>query len=466
MFTILIDSQKQIPIYQQIYEYIKEEIKNGNLVYQDKLPSSRGLASHIAVSRNTVDLAYSQLVSEGYIEARPKSGYYVCDMSQLVDIKTHPVDTVLEKEEKKQQYEYDFSFQGVDMNYFPYNRWRKLLKEVMINDNSDLFQIGHRQGDFEFRRAIKEYLHQSRGVNCSENQIMIGAGSDYLLMLLSRILGTNHKIAMENPTYLSSYRTLKELGFEIQPIEVKEKGMDIKQLEESDASLAYVTPSHQFPTGTVMPISRRIQLLSWARKGENRYIIEDDYDSEFRYLGKPIPALQNNDTEGKVIYIGTFSKAIAPAIRISYMVVPKELMKKAKATLSCYSCTVSRIDQAVLGRFLQEGYFERHINKMRKIYKTKHDRLVKALAIFGDDIRILGESAGLHLVIELKTQINEKRFEEECEKGSIKITAMKEFFIEPVKQESSKYLLGFARLREDKIEEAVEKLYRACYTCV
>ena len=319
MLTILIDTKSSEPIYEQIYKYIREEIKNGNLSCGTKLPSGRGLAVHLEVSRNTVDMAYGQLLSEGYIESVPKKGYYVCALETLymegihvrnyeeqekeITRETVGEDTLNAMSPQKIKYQVDFSPSGVDMDYFPYSKWRKLMRECLIDDNKELFLSGSHQGDLQLRKAVQTYLHQSRGVQCQVSQIVIGAGSDYMLLLLSRILAGQQSVAMENPTYKQAYTIFGSVGYSVTPISLDEQGIRMDLLEKSDANLVYVTPSHHFPLGIVMSANRRQQLLAWAAKGTERYIIEDDYDSEFRYFGKPIPALQSQDPFGKVIYM-------------------------------------------------------------------------------------------------------------------------------------------------------------------
>jgi GntR family transcriptional regulator/MocR family aminotransferase len=453
MLTIGIDPKKQEPIYEQIYLYIRDEIKSGNLPCGMKLPSERKFSEHLDISRNTIGLAYSQLLSEGYIESKPRRGYYVAAVEEILDFTADIQEKEDEAEESGRSPDYFFP-SGVDMAHFPYNTWRKLMKEVLMDDNSEIFQTGNSNGDLELREAIRIYLHQSRGVICTSGQIILGSGMEYLLILLSQILGTSKIVGMENPTYMQAYRVFLELGFFVRAIPMDQAGIKIDALLKSEAELAYVTPSHQYPTGTVMPIKRRNELLNWAAKLPNRYIIEDDYDSEFRFQGKPIPALQGNDKNGKVIYMGTFSNAIAPAIRVGYMVLPKNLMKIYQDKLSFYSCTVSRIDQAVLSGFLRGGYFERHLNRMRALYKNKHQYLLQQLKMFGDDIRIRGSSAGLHLLVEFKDLDDHALFQKCLLEAGVRLQPVSSYYIEG-RPETESYLFGFARMKESQIREGI-----------
>ncbi|MCM1158121.1 MAG: PLP-dependent aminotransferase family protein [Clostridium sp.] len=465
MLTVSVDTGSKEPIYEQIYKYIREEIKNGSIACGVKLPSSRGLAQHLAVSRNTVDMAYGQLLSEGYIESVPKKGYYVCDLETLYVEGIQVRETVREESAvhtEESEYLVDFSPNGVDMRYFPYNKWRKLMKECLIDDNKELFLAGDHQGELELRRAVQTYLHQSRGVQCRISQIVIGAGSDYMLLLLSRIFKKKRHVAMENPTYKQAYTIFRSVDYPVTPIDLDEQGIRVDLLEKSDADLAYVTPSHQFPLGLILSANRKRQLLSWAGKQENRYIIEDDYDSEFRYFGKPIPALQSQDPFGKVIYMGTLSKAIAPGIRMSYMVLPESLLAEYNREAGFYFSTVSRIDQNVIGQFLAQGHFERHLNRMRKIYKAKHDILLQSLKESGIPAQISGESAGLHFLLKFggvseHAAEEERRLVEQAKKEKVRVYALSDYYIEE-KMRHPTVLVGFARVKEEEITEGIRRL--------
>lgn len=465
MLTISIDLHSKLPIYEQIYKYIREEIQNGNLPCGMKLPSSRSLANYLEVSRNTIDMAYGQLVSEGYIEALPKKGYYVCDLDELY-AEGIEVNLLEEEELSPRQedlpYEVDFSLSGVDMNYFPYSKWRKLMKECLMDDNKELFLSGNHQGDLELRKAVQRYLHQSRGVQCKASQIIIGAGSDYMLLLLSKILGENQHVAIENPAYIQAGTILQNVGYSVWPVSLDRQGIRTDLLEESGANLAYVTPSHQFPLGLVMSAKRRQSLLNWAAKEEGRYIIEDDYDSEFRYAGKPIPALQSQDPYGKVIYIGTLSKAIAPGIRVSFMVLPDSLVERYQRQAAFYFSTVSRIDQRVIGEFFLQGHFERHLNRMRKIYRNKHDLLLRELKQSGIPAEIFGDSAGLHLLLQFGTvtpdaKTQEQRLVELAASQRIKVYPLWEHYLVEESRRPT-ILLGYARLSEKEMIEGVRCL--------
>lgn len=460
--TIVLDHKKGIPMYEQIYLFVRNEIQEGKIQAGEKLPSTRALALHLGISRSTVDLAYEQLLAEGYMIALPCKGYYACEVDQLYQIpkKTEWKEAGQEKEDSA--YLYDFAMSGIDKDGFPDQTWKKLSRRVLAEDDGTLFQLGDSQGQEGLRREIAGYLHYARGVNCTPKQIVIGAGNDYLLLLLHVILGMDWKIAMDNPTYLSAWRAFHKMGYETVPLEPDEMGMRPQALEKSGANLAYVMPSHQFPLGSVMPIQRRQQLLAWASRKEDRFLIEDDYDSEFRYKGRPIPSLQGYDSQDKVIYLGTFSRSLAPAIRVSYMVLPNRLLPRYEQQGRSFSVTVSRVDQKILEVFLQEGHFARHLNRMRGIYRAKHDSLLNALRPLQDICRVYGEHAGVHLLIEMKNAMSEKEAVWRAKEAGVKVYGLSEYFVQQYpKNYPPTILLGYATLGEEEIPAAVQRLEMA-----
>ena len=461
--AISLDAEASRPLYEQIYSYIKHEIQEGQLLPGERLPSSRSLSSSLEVSRSTVDLAYEQLVSEGYLEAVPCKGYYVCRIEGLYSLDSGKVQEREKKEETGSLWDYDLTPNGIDLDSFPYDVWRKLTRNVLLDDKRELFQLGDPRGEWELRETISRYLHQARGVSCRPEQVVLGAGNDYLLMLLAAVLGTGHRVAMESPTYKHAYRIFEQLGFGLTTVPVDGQGMSVEQLEASGADTAYVMPSHQYPLGIVMPIKRRLELLKWASERKGRYLIEDDYDSEFRYKGKPIPALQGSDRNGRVIYLGTFSKSIAPGIRISYLVLPETLMKECEKRLLRFSSTVSRIDQIVLNRFIQEGYFERHLNRMRRIYGRKHDILLGEFRKLSGVCRIRGENAGVHLLAEFNNGMPEEEIIRRAREQRVRVYPLSEYTIEESRgwKSGAAVLLGYATLSEQELIEAAARLVKA-----
>lgn len=463
--TISLDPKSKTPLYEQIYTYIKQDIQTGRIKAREKLPSSRALSAYLEVSRSTVDLAYEQLLSEGYLESIPCKGYYACQMEELYHFQREATIKAPERQKEKASCDYDFTPNGIDLDSFPYGTWRKITRSILLDDNKELFQLGDPRGEWELRTTITRYLHQARGVNCRPEQVIIGAGNDYLLLLLSAILGTGRQIAMETPTYKHAYKIFHQLGFPLCTVPMDALGMQVSQLQKTKADIAYVMPSHQYPLGIVMPIKRRLELLSWASKKEDRFIIEDDYDSEFRYKGKPIPALMGTDQSDKVIYLGTFSKSIAPAIRISYLVLPEKLLQSCEKNFLQFSSTVSRIDQMTLNQFLKEGHFERHLNRMRGIYGRKHDLLLGELKAMSDICRVTGEHAGVHLLVEFTNGMTEREGIERAKLQGVKVYPLSEYEIggtqEGKKGQRATVILGYATLSEEKLVEAARRLKKA-----
>lgn len=449
LITFDIDPNSQEKLYMQIYHYIRSEIESGNLKPGDRLPSTRKLATHLGVSRNTVDTAYDQLLDEGYITSEVKRGFFINAIESLTpDFSSHHgalfsrtfAQDCFENQtdSKTSEYKVSFSPYGVDLEHFPFDTWRKIAKNIFYDDrNAALFESGDPQGDFSLRSAITTYLHQSRGVVCTPDQVIVGAGIDYLLILVSQLLGNDAIYAIENPSYMRSLKVLSAAGVRTVSIEMDHDGINMLKLNTSGANVACVTPSHHFPLGIVMPVKRRNQLLSWAAEDDHRYIIEDDYDSEFRYKGKPVPCLQGLGHSDKVIYLGTFSKAIAPSIRVAYMVLPKALLERYRTHFSFYANTVARTEQKQLTDFITEGYFERHLNRMRNIYKTKRDIILKAFEPYQDRVLISGENSGLHILLTFIDGRSADDILQIALRAGIKLFDLKSFFVNQSSENSS-----------------------------
>lgn len=459
MLTVELKSKDKMPLYEQLYLKIRGLITEGELVEGEKLPSERGLALNLQISRNTVTLAYEQLYAEGYVEVRPQSGYYVNKIDRINSEKKEEfTDIKNESVNPEPEYEYDFSPFSLCKESFPYRMWDRLYRQCMRDRGEELFNLGERQGDLELRVAIAKYLFGYRGLSVKPENMIIGAGTGYLLQLLEHLIDEKSIIAMENPTYMQAYRIFSSLNRKIYPINLDENGLKVEELKSSEAKAVYLTPSHQFPTGVVMPIKRRKEILGWAA-GEDRYIIEDDHDSEFRYKGLPIPPMKAIDTGNKVVYLGTFSRTIAPAIRIGFMVLPDGLLKVYRKKLAFLACTVPRIDQAVLTEFILGGHYERHINKARKIYKSRHDKLISSLKVFGDKVKIMGGNAGMHLMVKFKLEMSEEEVVSRAEKSGIKLVGLSKHRIgENPEGGEACILIGYGNISEDRIEEGIKIL--------
>lgn len=498
MLTFQLDPHSPAPLYQQIYQAIQQYILDGTLPPSAKLPSTRTLSSNLGVSRNTVDTAYYQLQAEGYIETVPKSGFYVCgnNPANFITLSSERAGTTFTHEDFSQNTQpqhntqnlsgdsgektaalspsqtekdclYDFSPFSIDISHFPFSVWKRLSRQCLMDEN-DIFLLGEKFGDISLRHAICDYVRLSREVWCRPEQVIIGAGVDYLLQMLSLTFGRQHlkQITLENPGYMQAAHIFRNNGLALSPGFLDEKGLAVSSISP-ESQAVYVTPSHQYPLGFVMPYGRRKELLCWASDAPGRYIIEDDHDSEFRYKGKPIPSLQGMDENQRVIYIGTFSKAIAPAIRVGYMILPPSLLPAYTDICGHYSCTVSRLDQSILTHFLAEGYFEKHVNRMRKIYRNKHDLVLSCLQplIRKYHLKVHGENAGLHLAIELPEHgISEETLIQNAAENAIRLYGIGEHYLPESccstgyfqkHKKMSGILLGYSNLSEEEIKKGI-----------
>ncbi|MDX8046252.1 PLP-dependent aminotransferase family protein [Gracilibacillus sp. S3-1-1] len=351
----------------------------------------------------------------------------------------------------------------MDLEHFPYSSWKKLTVQSLYYDNSQLFLNGDSKGEFELREEITKYLFQSRGVRSSPDQIIIGAGTQYLIELLCKLIGNEPIYAMEDPGFHRTRIVFNDQNVKITQIPLDVDGISIKSLKESNARVVYVTPSHQFPTGKIMPIARRTELLKWAEQNSG-YIIEDDYDGEFRYKGKPIPSLQGLDSEGRVIYLGTFSKSFIPSMRLSYIVLPRTLLAKYDDHFNIYKQTVSRLHQHTLSQFMQKGYWKSHLNKMRVVYRKKQKVLVSAIKQhMADKIAIIGEESGLHILLKVQNNMSETELIKTAKKQKVKVYPTSIYYNKHEKDQTPMVLLGFGGLTESEIEEGIKLLSKVWF---
>lgn len=459
-FAIHLEPEQKKPLYEQIYEAVREGILEGHIPQGEKLPSTRFEAEFLSCSRSTVELAYDQLLSEGYIRSEPYRGYYACDVRELYHLTDRIQHTDVPRAEKEQpqpEYRVDFSPNGIELSQFPFPAMGRIMKNLMLDEGEQMLQSSAPFGEPDLRQSICDYLFRSRNVACSPEQIIIGAGNEYLLIALCQMLGTDHAVAMESPTYLRAFRTFRNIGYAVRPVDMDRNGMRVDMLEDAFADIVYVMPSHQFPMGTVMPMKRRLELLQWATRREDRYIIEDDYDSEFRYRGKPIPALQGLDRSGRVVYLGTFSRSIAPSTRVSYLVLPRQLLEKYRVHCGFYACTVPVIMQKSIYRFMQEGYFERNLNRMRGVYKAKHDFILGELRKCRWIRKIFGENSGLHLLAEIDTDLSEEELIRRCREKGVRVYGLSEYFLNGSSGLQHPVLLfGYGGLAENEMLDGLQ----------
>ncbi|MBO0998579.1 PLP-dependent aminotransferase family protein [Bacillus sp. SD075] len=456
MLSCDLNRLSDVPLYEQLYSYIKKEIIDGRLLYGTKLPSKRKLAEFLQISQNTVETAYEQLTAEGYVEVIPRKGYYIQTSEDLEYTQTNQV-SLEQINHKEGELLYHFHPSQIDTEHFPFEKWRKYMKSKIDESHQDLLLLGDSQGEYELRCEIAHYLYHARGVQCVPEQIIIGAGMEILLQQLVLLFDKNAIYGVEDPGYHLIHRILRNYPNEVHPLQIDEEGVKVNQIEDSKIDVVYVTPSHHFPNGTILSVNRRTRLLNWAQGAANRYIIEDDYDSEFRYSGKTIPSLQSMDASDKVIYLGSFSKSLMPSIRISYMVLPAPLLQMHQQELSFYHSTVSRIDQHVLTQFMKEGDFEKHLNRMRKVYRRKLDKVIDLFKPH-QQIKIIGERSGLHIALIVKNGMDEQTLIQKANDNHIKIYGLSSYSIEKIDEHPPKIILGFAGIPESELENAIHLL--------
>lgn len=390
------DLKSTRPIYLQLYDCIKSDILTGNMLCGERLPSLRALAENLGISITTVSQSYNQLAVEGYIEPRPHSGYYIKDIGK---IPSADADKMISA------YEAPVDIPGnhiYDVSCFDFNKWKKCSNKIFTEYSHLLMFEGDPQGEAPLRYEISRYVFNARGVICSPEQIVIGAGTQQITIQLTRILNEmdiSHA-AMEEPGYIPVRNIFKDNGFVITPVPVKADGICIEKLPDNIRSVAYVSPSNQFPTGAVMPIGRRRELLEWAYKNDS-IIIEDDYDSELRYFGRPVPAMQGIDGGRCVVYLGSFSSTLFPSIKISYMILPDKMADIFQKIKSNYTQTCSKAEQLTLSLFMENGMYQTNIKKLRSLYSHKLQKTLTAISACGSDsVRAVNTSSGINIILE------------------------------------------------------------------
>ena len=451
MLTYELIKQPGGPLYEALYRCIRGDILNGVLVPGQKLPSKRALATNLEISKITVEGAYAQLLAEGYICAREKVGYFVEAVRQ---------DSAPPLPEHEAPAEQDFVLDVTDNGCtgFPFSVWSRLQREVMLDLREQLLLPLPNQGVPELRRAIAEHLAQFRGMRVSAGNILVGAGTDFLYNLLIQLLGRDKVYAVEEPGYEKIRQIYSAGGVRCICAPLDAQGVLPQTLEQ--AQVLHVSPSHHFPTGIVTPLSRRTELLCWAQEAD-RYIIEDDYDSEFRFHSRPVPSLQSLDRAGRVIYMNTFSKTLASSIRISYMVLPEALMEQFRQRLGFYSCTVPSFEQHTLARFLSGGYFEKHINRMRKAYKARRNRLIGILenCPVADRLTVWEQDAGLHFLVRVQTDLTDEQLTQLLARKGIRIRSLRSYYHTSVPQtEQSCLVVNYSGLTENDLRQLEQLL--------
>lgn len=456
------------PLYLALYRQIKADIGKGVLKSGERLPSKRPFAANLGVSVVTVENAYAQLMAEGYIYSIPKRGFYVADFrdlpaargpAQLPSARTAPLTG------GNHGYFADFSSNQTASDLFPFTIWSKVIREVLHDNRAPLMTNSPCGGVFALRESIAQYLKDFRGMSVRPEHIIIGAGTEYLYGLLIQLLGADARYAVENPGYRKPVQIYHSFRMPCAWIPMDEAGIRVPELEASGANIVHITPSHQYPTGIVMPISRRYELLAWAARQDGRYILEDDYDSELRLSGQPIPTLQSIDLSGKVIYLNTFTKTLCSTVRISYMILPPQLADAFYARLSFYSCTVSNFEQYTLARFIAEGKFETHLNRLRSHYRRKRDALLEALQ--KSPLRrmssVSGEEAGFHFLLTLHTALPQDTVLSRAQAAGIRLSPLSAY-VQGDSPQPNVYVMNYSSVDAARAAEIWRRLYHCLRT--
>lgn len=457
----------RVSIYASIYETIKRDIVEGKLGANDRLPSIREQARQFSISTTPVEAAYQQLIAEGFIESRPRKGFYVAALPvsygqfTLADRQSAPApferDCAMEA-----AYPFDFHLCKNDFTGFPIHHWKRLLAETMRDEYNDLLFYGDYQGEAGLREELAAYLYRIRGVVCRKEQIVVGAEQHLLLHYLAILLkDISSVLAVEDPCYPLLPYTFQKEGYAISYVTEGDQGFDMSRLLKTSARIVAVSPSHQYPGGRVMPIIERMELLTWAEE-YGGYIIEDDYGGELRYLGQPVPALQGLAPDVNVIYIGGFSQILAPDICIHYMVLPDSLLDtfhRLRRNL-WFEQSSSRIYQRTLEKFMMQGYFEKHIRKMRNLYRKKSHKLAEALQNhFQEYGEVVSPHAGFHLILSLRASASENEMVQLARRHGILVASATAFYWDKsVYHPKKRFLIGFGGVAWDRIEEGVALL--------
>ena len=438
--------KKKKALYEELYESIRDDILSGKMREGEKLPSKRSLAESRRVSIIPVDNAYSQLIAEGYVRSAQRSGYFVQYSGEALPLPSLSGTSEEDFSDGKNE-----EISGSSQGTFPFSVWTRLMRSVILEKNTALLRPVTSGGAMELRRAISGYLHRTRGFRQPPERIIIGAGTEYLYYMLIQLLGRDKCYGIEDPGFEKLAKIYALNGVEFEYIPLDKYGMSARELAEKRVDIAHISPAHHFPTGTVMPITRRREIMSCAERRDG-YIIEDDYDSEFHRGGRPVPSMFALDGSGRVIYVNTFSRTIAPSVRISYMCLPEGLYGLWRERLGFYACPVPAFEQYTLARFIADGYFERHINRSKKRYKRIRE-LVIGFITRSDGVKIFEENAGLHF-----TALIPENADKIIQKGGecgIKITPLKEYYTDKSQCRDDLYLVNYAGAVEEKLSELV-----------
>lgn len=472
MLTYDFEKRGKQSLYEYLYNCIKGDILSGKIKAGEKLPSKREMAKNHSISVITVENAYAQLIVEGYIYAQEKKGYFASEISEQYiknglhnNIQGRKNNPKHNKENKyiknqlvnmKKDWLVDFNSNHIMYDSFPFSTWSRIMRQTLLDKENSFLVSPAPNGVLELREAIASHLSHFRGMEVDKDNIIIGAGTEYLYSIIVQLLGSDSVIAVEDPGYQKISKVYESNGVKCLHLPIDQSGIQSKALTGKKIDGVHISPSHHFPTGRVMPVSRRQHLLNWARENHG-FIIEDDYDSEFRFSGRPIPSMAGMDSD-HVIYMNTFSKTLAPSIRIAYMVLPDELMRKYNEQLNFYSSTVSSFEQYTLANFISDGYYERHINRMRNYYRDYRNTIITAIkqSEIYSKVAIEEENAGLHFILGIKKKINDEKFKEILRKNHINISSVSDYCYNDLEEFNHKFIINYSAVSKDKLTKALE----------
>ena len=459
MLTYTLDKGAGVSLYEQLYRCVKEDILSGRLAAGEKLPSKRALAAHLEVSVITVKNAYEQLMAEGYLAGVEKKGYFVSFVLPPVT-GAAPLPQEESAEPREREWFLDLVTNSIAAEDFPFTVWARLMRQTILERGTGLLHSTPPQGAWALRRAIAAHLRQFRGMEAAPEQIIVGAGTEVLYSLLVQLFGRERLYGVEDPGYGKIARIYRSNGAAVAAIPLDDAGLSAEELRRSGADVVHISPSHHYPTGLVMPIARRQELLRWAQERPERIILEDDYDSEFRFVGRPIPTLFSIDGGEQVVYLNTFSKTIAPSIRISFMVLPRHLLADFREKLGFFACTVSAFEQYTLARFLSDGYYEKHLSRMRKHYRQKRDAVIAAVrqSPLAPHATITEEDAGLHFLLRLDGAPPDEVLRREAEARGIRLAMLSDYYQRPGEVPQHVLVVNYTGIDLERLPAALERL--------
>lgn len=456
MLTYTLEKGSGKSMYAALYEFIREDIRAGRLPAGSRLPSRRTLAANLGVSTVTVESAYAQLIAEGYAESKERSGVFVCAIGSALPRPQRSASVCIEQ--RRERTALDLSGGGGEDVPFPFSVWARTMRTVISERGEKLLHPVDFRGARELREAIADHLYRVRGLLVSPEQIVVGAGNEYLYGLMVQLLGRDKRYAVEDPGYPKITGIYQANDVSVSHIPLDGEGMSVGALEESGADIAHISPAHHFPTGIVMPARRRSELLAWAYAQPDRFILEDDYDSELRHSGKPVPPLFSLDSQQRVLYLSTFSQTIAPSLRIAYVCLPPQLLMRLRERLSFYSCAVPTFEQYTLAHFIASGDYERHLNRLRKRYREKRTILLSQIeqSPLHGRCRVIEENAGTHFLLQLQTAVADTVLKQRAAESGLAVRFLSDYRTQG--GSTGCMVFNYACLDTDRVPSALETL--------